>query len=114
MIPAMTFHNLDKSEWQAYFDNVSRHLHAAKVGIEVASLDLGQRIQAEWVTLYGLTYDRHSDVLEVAMENLDHLIQHPQQINVDDSPDGLQAVQVIDGDGNRQIIKLREPLGLPG
>jgi hypothetical protein len=36
--------------------------------IEVASLDLGDQIQAEWLPLIGITYDPNDDVVEVALD----------------------------------------------
>ena len=38
--------------------------------IEVASLDLGDQIEAEWLPLLGITYDDKDDVLEIALEEL--------------------------------------------
>jgi hypothetical protein len=35
---------------------------------------------AEWPPLRGVAYDPKDDVLEVALEGIDHLIEHPREI----------------------------------
>ena len=45
------------SEWRAFFDRMSKALLGKWAEIEVASLDLGDQIIAEWVPLLGITYD---------------------------------------------------------
>ncbi len=110
----MAIRKLDKTEWRPYFDRVSRHLPATEVEIEVAGLAIGDQIETDWTALHGITYDPDSDVLQVASASVDHLIQHPREIHVDDSPQGLKALRVIDGDDYEQIVQLRAPLQLPG
>jgi len=93
---------------------MSRALLGKWAEIEVASLDLGDQIVAEWVPLLGITYDSRDDLLDVALDRSNHLIRRPRNIVVeDDSQAGLSSVAVIDEDGARQIVKLREPLKLP-
>jgi hypothetical protein len=80
--------------------------------VEVASLDLGDQIVAEWIPLIGITYDSRDDLLDVALDRANHLIRHPRQIIVDENASGLTSVAVVDGDGSRQVIKLKQPLML--
>jgi hypothetical protein len=40
-----------------FLDTVSKLLEAKEVEIEVASLDLGDQVQAKWLPLIGITYD---------------------------------------------------------
>jgi hypothetical protein len=49
----------------------------------------------------------------VALEGLDHLIHKPREIHVDDGPEGLAALEIVDTDDVKQIVKLRSPLRLP-
>jgi len=53
------------------------------VEIEVASLDLGDQVQAKWLPLIGITYDPKDDVVEVALEGLDHMIHRPREMYMD-------------------------------
>jgi len=79
----MAAQKIDKSKWQAFFDRLSRGLVGMRAEIEVASLALGDQIEAEWLPLMGITYDSKNDVLEIALEGLDHLIKHPKEVWAD-------------------------------
>ncbi|NPA16240.1 MAG: hypothetical protein GXO05_00710, partial [Aquificae bacterium] len=48
-----------------------------------------------------------------AAERHDHLIHKPVEVYVDEDVDGLKAVEVIQADGTKHIIKLRTPEALP-
>ncbi|BCX80877.1 hypothetical protein MIT9_P0455 [Methylomarinovum caldicuralii] len=104
---------LPKSEWEAYFDHVSKHLKAETAEIEVASINLGDQIEAEWVPFYGVSYDPKDDVIEFVLEGVDHLVPHPKEVYVDDSIEGLRSIKVVGADGVRHIAKLKEVLKLP-
>ena len=109
----MAVQKIDKSEWRAFLDWLSKGLIGARTEIEIASLDIGDQIEAEWLPLLGITYDHKDDVIEVALDGLDHLIEHPREVWADPSVGELISFEVIDGQGVSQIIKLREPLMLP-
>jgi hypothetical protein len=104
--------NVPKSEWRPFFDRMSKTLLGKRAEIEVASLDLGDQIVAEWVPLIGITYDSHDDVLEVALQSGSHVIRQPREIVVDEGPAGLATIAVIDLEGARQVVRLKEPLAL--
>jgi hypothetical protein len=109
----MTVRKLDKKEWQPFFDRVSKIMEGKQAEIEVASLALGDQVEAEWPPLLGVTYDPKDDILEVVLEGIDHLIRKPREIYVDGGPIELSGLEVIDADGLKQIVKLRDPLMLP-
>jgi len=109
----MTVRKLDKKEWQPFFDRLSKIMEGKQAEIEVASLSLGDQVEAEWPPLLGVAYDPKDDILEVALEGIDHLIPKPREIYVDGGPIELSAFEVIDADGIKQIVKLRDPLMLP-
>lgn len=100
-------------QWRPFFDRISKALLGKRAEVEVASLDLGDQITAEWIPLLGITYDSRDDLLDVAFDRANHLIRHPSQIVVDQTAAGVASVAVIDGDGVRQVIKLKDPLRLP-
>ena len=103
---------LSKSEWESYCDRISKGLVGKRAQIEVTSLTLGDQIAAKWLPLLGITYDPKDDLLEIALEGFDHLINKPQSISVDDGPQGLASMEIVDKDARRQIVKLMEPLML--
>ena len=109
----MTIRKLEKSEWRSFFDGISKLLEGKQAEIEVASLALGDQIEAEWLALLGLAYHPKDDLFEVALDGVDHMIPKPREIYVDDGVGGLMSIEIVDADGTKQIIKLRDPLMLP-
>src|SRR5580765_4427910 len=97
---------IPQEQWRTFFDRMSKALLGKWAEIEVASLDLGDQIVAEWVPLLGITYDSRDDLLDVALDRSNHLIRSPREIIVEESEAGLKGVAVVDKDGTRQIVKL--------
>ena len=112
----MDRHNLPKRAWKPYFEMMSDALIGKWAEVEVASLDLGDQIVAEWVPLLGVTYDDKDDLVDVALggENqLNHLIRRPTQIEILEETDGVRSIAITTGDGTVQVLKLKDPLRLP-
>ena len=104
---------LEKSQRRAYFDRMSKALVGKRAEIEVASLKLGDQIEAEWLPLLGISYDPKNDVIVIALEGVDHLIHKPREVYVEQEGLELSSLEVIDAEGTRQIVLLRDPLMLP-
>ncbi|MEA2917886.1 MAG: hypothetical protein QOJ15_9967 [Bradyrhizobium sp.] len=104
---------LEKSQWRAYFDRMSKALLGKRAEIEVASLKLGDQIAAEWLPLRGISYDPKNDVIEIALDGVDHLIHKPREIYVEEQGLELSSLEVVDAEGAHQIVVLRDPLMLP-
>ena len=109
----MTTRKLEKKQWRSFFDRVSTTLEGKEAEIEIASLRLGDQVQAEWLPLLGIAYDPHDDIVEVALEGLDHLIHKPRAISVEGGPEGITALEIVGADDVCQIVKLRDPVMLP-
>jgi Family of unknown function (DUF5335) len=105
---------LSKPTWRPFFDRFSKSLAGESAEVEIASLKLGNQIAAEWLPLFGITYDPADDIVEIAMEGYDHLINRPRAIHVKRDATRLTAIEVIDSDDVHHLVKLREPLALPG
>lgn len=108
----MSVRELEKNEWPEYFTLMAEATMDKRAEIEIESPEIGDQIAAEWVALLGITYDPKDDILDVAVDGLDHIINRPRQIYVDEGPLGLARLEVIDPAGTRHIITLREPLML--
>ena len=54
----MALRALEKPEWKAYFDHLSKNLIGERAEVEITGLALGDRIEARWVPLVGITYER--------------------------------------------------------
>lgn len=109
----MTTRKLEKSEWGPFFNSVSKGLKDAKAEIEVASLKLGDQIEANWLPLFGIVYDPKDDIFEIALEGLDHLIQKPHEVYVGEDGGKLMNVEIVDADKNHQIVTFKEPVSAP-
>jgi len=109
----MTIRKLEKKEWKPYLDLVSKLLETKDAEIEVASLDLGDQVQAEWLPLLGISYDPNDDLVEVALDGLDHMIPHPREIYLDNGARALTSIEIVDSAGVKQIVKLKDQLALP-
>lgn len=110
----MATRKLEKSEWQPYFDRVTRSLGATQVTIEVASLRIGDQLAVDHVPLNGILYDPKSDALEVVTDAVDHMIRKPAEIYVEESASGMASLEVVEGDGTKQIVMLSAPLLIAG
>ena len=112
----MSFLQLPPAKWREFFDEMSGVMRGRLVEVEVAGLDLGDQIVAEWLPLNGMAYEPKEDVLYVYTEpadGIDHAIPHPREVLVDLEPAGVTQVVVADADGRKQFVRLRAPLALP-
>jgi len=109
----MVFYRIDRRGWQAFFDTFSRALVGKRAEIEVASLDLGDQIVAEWLPLLGISYDRNDDVVVIALDGVDHMIRSPREFHADYVAGTLVVIEVVDEEGRRQIVRFADPLALP-
>lgn len=106
----MTTRRIDEADWRLYLDKFSSGLGGRRAEVKIISPKLGSQVQAEWVRLLGFAYDPKDNVLEVALEPLDHLIQKPVELYVQEGRTGIESLSVRDGDGNQHIIQLRLPV----
>ncbi len=104
---------LEKPQWRPFLEAISKLLEAKEAEIEVASLGLGDQVQAKWLRFIGIAYDPNDDVVEVALDGLDHMIHRPREIYLDDDVGGLTSLEIVDAEGVRQIVKLKDQLMLP-
>jgi hypothetical protein len=93
--------------------HVSRGLLGKWADIEIASLQIGAQLGARHLPLIGMSYDPRNDVLQLMVGGLEHLIRAPCELYVDEQPLGPIVMQIVDAEGVRQIITLRDPLLLP-
>lgn len=114
----MALNKLDKAEWKGLFDHLSKILMGKRAEIEVASLDVGDQVEAKGLHFRGVTYDFKDDLIEIVLEgenreNIDHLIHNPREVYVDSGNAGFRSIAIVDGDGVMQIVTLRDWLMLP-
>lgn len=81
--------------------------------IDVVGLSIGSlKLVDQWIPFLGVVYDHKNDLVEVALEGLDHIIHHPTEISVVEGAGGVESMQIVGMDGMRQIVKLKRPARL--
>ena len=110
----MSIEKLEKRAWHGYFDAMSKILGGKQAEIDVNALSIGAQVEAKYAPLLGIVYDQHSDILEVLLEGWDHTIAHVREVYIDHDGLKLNSVSITDADGVQQIVRLRDPLMLPG
>jgi uncharacterized protein DUF5335 len=109
----MTVRQLGRDDWHAFLEHLTRTVQGRQTQVEVASADLGDQRLAENVPLLGLSYDTRGDIVEIEFETIDHRIVGPSALFVDQPPSGMIGLEIVDKDGTRTILRLKEPLLLP-
>ncbi len=114
----MATRTLNKLDWEAYLNRVSKELGACLAEVEVAGLGIGDQVEAEWVTLTGASYDPKDDLVVMDLlsrddKNVEHLVHRPVELVVNEEAGGLAGLVVADADGQRTILRLKKPLALP-
>ena len=107
-----------QTEWKQFFDALSKQVEGAHAEIEVASLERGDQIKAEWLPLIGLVYDHKDNSVEIALEAsqrdiVDHIIRKPREIYFAEDGRRFMGLDIIDLEGTHHIVKLKDPLMLP-
>jgi hypothetical protein len=109
----MQTREIEKDNWRSFFDQVSWTLQGKLIQIEVDSLELGAQIEADKLSLNGLTYDSKDDTFVISTDEIEHVMRSPQQIFVADGTEGINSLKVRTADGTEHIINFAEPLALP-
>lgn len=106
----MSTRTLPRAEWRRYCDRVSKELAGRRVELDVASLDVGDHVQARWLPLLGVVYDVRGDVLEIALDGIGHSILAPREIHLEETERGLVALEILAANDSVETLRLREPL----
>jgi hypothetical protein len=109
----MITRKIDRDEWKPLFDSLSKLLEGKQAEVEVASLEVGDQIEVKWLPLLGLVYDPKDDIVEIALEGVDHIIYHPQEIYFAEDAGRFFGFDILDAKGTHQIVKMKDPLMLP-
>lgn len=68
----------------------------------------GDRTAVHGARVIGITYDWHDDVLDVALDGVDHLAYRPTEIRVIEDADGfVRDLMVKHKGGPREVIALK-------
>lgn len=108
----MSIRKIGRTQWRVYFDAFSKQLRDERrtdyAEVRVFSQEDGAQQETTWLPLRGITFDPKSDQLGVIVDHLDHRVDHPSEIYVDEADGGeLLRFEVLRQDGTMEIIELR-------
>jgi len=106
----MSMRELARAEWRRYCDRVSKQLAGQRVELDVASLELGDRVEARWLPLLGVVFDARGDVLEIALDGVGHSILAPRGIHLEETERGLVSIEIVSANDTVETLRFREPL----
>jgi hypothetical protein len=72
----MKTREIDRKNWQYFFDQMSKPLQGKQIKVEVDSLALGAQIEVDKLSLNGLTYDKKMMRLSSVPKKLNMLFSH--------------------------------------
>ena len=110
----MSTRALARADWRRYCDGVSKATVGRRVELDVASMELGDHVEARWLPLLGLVFDARGDVLEVALDGVGHSIVSPRKVLLEETERGLVAIEVVGADETVETLRFREPLLFTG
>jgi uncharacterized protein YuzE len=113
----VNFLQLPQEAWSEFFDGITQSMRGRLIEIDVIGFDLGALVEAEWLSLVGMTYEPDDDVLYVYVESptggVDHAIERPRRVYVQLDAAGMNQLVVFDADEHGQFLRLRAPRELP-
>jgi uncharacterized protein DUF5335 len=101
-----------REQLEEYFDEFTKRFlrdgSPEAADVEVLEPDLGEQVVAHGIRLLGITYDRHKNSLEFALEAGDHRIIEPKEVWTIEEEDGfVSAVEVVHPDGGREVVSVQ-------
>lgn len=106
----MSIRRLERGDWGGFCFRVSQLFPGKLADVEVVSMQIGFQPEARRLPLVGMSYDSAGDVLHLLLGTLSRPIRAPRELYVDEEPLGLISFEIIDAEGIRQIVTLRDPL----
>jgi len=104
---------IKKENYHVYFDDLSKFFEDDLVQIEVAGLKIGDQIEADYVTLTGLTYEPKEDILYLYLgDGLENSIKNPLEIYVDEGEFGVDQIAVKCAQGHLHLVKFKHAVPL--
>ena len=107
----MTLRKLDKFEWHAYCQVLSKDLAANRSESVTASLAVNHETIARWVPLLGIAYEPKEDLFALILRDIDHWVHRPVTLYVDEGARGVTRLEIFDARGLRHTVSLSRPIG---
>lgn len=104
---------LTRKQLQNFFDQMAPVLEGTQAELEIVGIDIGDQIAHGWAGLDAVTYDTHDDVISIAIDGIEHLIEHPSFVLLQWAGDSIKSLTVVDPEEHKHILRLRRPIALP-
>ncbi len=100
------------NDWEKFLDDLSKKIKAMDeaVEIDIVAPSVFEGEEAKGLQLVGISYDPKDKVVSVFCEVLDHLINKPQEICVEDENGAIKEIRITDGSGLEHFIKFSKPV----
>ena len=109
----MTTRFIDKADWGSFCAGLSKALKDSRAEIDVASLERGDQTEKEWALWRGITYHPTDDTIDIALEEVDHIVNRPTELVADMDDVNISALRITDAEGIRHMVRLKGLLFLP-
>ena len=104
----MASRELNKSDWQNFFDNFSKKHSTVLINLEIVGKEVGDQTEINWQPLRGISLDPRNDRFFIQTDLIEHSISHPKKVQIEEQNGELKSIQIIDQENNRQIVRLKE------
>ena len=108
----MTIKQLSKDKWSSFFSSFPKGGQYEEVHIEAISDKIGDQIDAEWEPLKEICFDASNNELEITTQNVGHFIRAPSEVYVDETSSKQMMIEVLDSEGTKYILRIRNALAL--
>ncbi len=114
----MTVREIDRNNWDEFFESFSRRYRGWLVNVQVAGQDARRRFEAKGLPFQGIAMDDKGtgqDQVSIFMnrelkENLTHIVSRPTRIRLQQNEEGAdQGIEVEAGDGTKTIVQFVNP-----
>lgn len=110
----MTIRSVQPEEWYAFCVRTSRSLMGKRAAIEIASLSSGHCVEDLALPLLGISFRPIEDLISIHFDGVDHVVRWPRELYVDERPEGPASLEIIDAEGYRSIVIVKDPPMLTG
>jgi len=101
-----------RNEWEDFFDDLSKKIKNLdeKVKIEIIAPSVFEREEGKGLHIIGLSYDPKANVFSILCEDIEHLINNPQEVCIEEYDGAITQVRINDNSGMEHIIKFSIPI----
>ncbi|NKK70990.1 hypothetical protein GFM13_11500 [Rhizobium leguminosarum bv. viciae] len=97
---------LEEGELYIYFQNLASSLTGRHIKIEIVGSRVGSQILTGSSRLLGITYEPKKKTLEIFVDGLDHIVDHPKSVSIEEDDGALVAMDIVDQSDQHQILTL--------